>query len=138
MIGLFDHLVRPLLRRLDPETAHGLAVSALKIAPLPRAGADDEKLRVEAFGLWFPNPIGLAAGFDKHAEVIDPLLRLGFGFVEAGGVTPKTRASSTASASTAMGSRPSRSASPRARARPASSGSISAPTKIRSIAPPIM
>jgi dihydroorotate dehydrogenase len=89
MIGLFDHLVRPLLRRLDPETAHGLAVSALKIAPLPRAGADDEKLRVEAFGLWFPNPIGLAAGFDKHAEVIDPLLRLGFGFVEAGGVTPK-------------------------------------------------
>src|SRR3954464_15666547 len=88
MIGLFDHLARPLLRKLDPETAHGLAVSALKVAPLPRARADDEKLRVEAFGLTFPNPVGLAAGFDKNAEVIDPLLRLGFGFVEAGGVTP--------------------------------------------------
>src|SRR3954451_12177765 len=89
MIGLFDHLARPLLRRLDPETAHGLAVSALKVAPLPRARADDAKLRVEAFGLTFPNPIGLAAGFDKNAEAIDPLLRLGFGFVEAGGVTPR-------------------------------------------------
>jgi dihydroorotate dehydrogenase len=89
MIGLFDHLVRPLLRKLDPEAAHGLALNALKHAPLPRPAADDEKLRVEAFGLTFPNPVGLAAGFDKHAEVIDPLLRLGFGFVEAGGVTPK-------------------------------------------------
>ena len=89
MIALFDHLVRPLLRKLDPETAHGLALNALKHAPLPRPAADDEKLRVEAFGLTFPNPVGLAAGFDKHAEVIDPLLRLGFGFVEAGGVTPK-------------------------------------------------
>ena len=89
MIALFDHLARPLLRKLDPETAHGLALNALKHAPLPRPAADDEKLRVEAFGLTFPNPVGLAAGFDKHAEVIDPLLRLGFGFVEAGGVTPK-------------------------------------------------
>ena len=89
MIGLFDHLARPFLRRLDPETAHSLALNALKHAPLPRPAADDEKLRVEAFGLTFPNPVGLAAGFDKHAEVIDPLLRLGFGFVEAGGVTPK-------------------------------------------------
>ena len=88
MIALFDHLARPFLRKLDPETAHGLALRALKRAPLPRP-ADDEKLRVEAFGLTFPNPVGLAAGFDKHAEVIDPLLRLGFGFVEAGGVTPK-------------------------------------------------
>ena len=92
MIALFDHLARPLLRRLDPETAHGLALNALKHAPLPRPAADDEKLRVEAFGLMFPSPVGLAAGFDKHAEVIDPLLRLGFGFVEAGGVTPKPQA----------------------------------------------
>src|SRR3954467_4999654 len=89
MIGLFDHLARPLLRTLDPETAHGLAVGALKVAPLPRMAAHDTQLRVEAFGLTLPNPVGLAAGFDKHAEVIDPLLRLGFGFVEAGGVTPK-------------------------------------------------
>jgi dihydroorotate dehydrogenase len=89
MIGLFDHLARPFLRKLDPEAAHGLALKALKLAPLPRAPADDEKLRVEAFGLMFPNPVGLAAGFDKNAEVIDPLLRLGFGFMEAGGVTPR-------------------------------------------------
>src|SRR4051812_2216540 len=93
MIGLFDNLARPLLRRLDPETAHALALNALKFAPLPLPAADDEKLRVEAFGLTFPNPVGLAAGFDKHAEVIDPLLRLGFGFVEAGGVTPKPQTS---------------------------------------------
>src|SRR4051812_3523469 len=89
MIGLFDHLVRPLLRRLDPETAHGLAVSALKIAPLPRAGADDEKRRAGALGLWFPTRMGRAAGFDKQAGVLAPLLRLGLGFVEAGGVPPK-------------------------------------------------
>src|SRR5437762_2187216 len=74
---------------LDPETAHALALNALKLAPLPGAPPDDEKLRVQAFGLTFPNPVGLAAGFDKNAEVVDPLLRLGFGFVEAGGVTPK-------------------------------------------------
>jgi dihydroorotate dehydrogenase len=89
VIRLFDHLARPLLRTLDPETAHALALNALKIAPMPRAAADDEKLRVQAFGLTFPNPVGLAAGFDKNAEVTDALLRLGFGFVEAGGVTPQ-------------------------------------------------
>jgi dihydroorotate dehydrogenase len=89
VIGLFDHLAAPLLRRLDPEVAHGLALRALKLAPLPRAAPDDEKLSVQAFGLTFPNPVGLAAGFDKNAEVIDALFRLGFGFVEAGGVTPQ-------------------------------------------------
>ncbi len=89
MIALFDHLAAPLLRRLDPEAAHGLALRALKLAPLPRAAPDDVKLSVPAFGLTFPNPVGLAAGFDKNAEVIDALFRLGFGFVEAGGVTPQ-------------------------------------------------
>jgi dihydroorotate dehydrogenase len=88
VIGLFDQLARPLLRTLDPETAHALALNALKFAPIPRAAADYEKLRVQAFGLTFPNPVGLAAGFDKNAQVTDALLRLGFGFVEAGGVTP--------------------------------------------------
>ncbi len=91
MIGLFDRLAAPLLRTLDPERAHALALNALKIAPLPRAAPDDEKLRVQAFGLTFPNPVGLAAGFDKNAEVTDALLRLGFGFVEAGGVTPHSQ-----------------------------------------------
>jgi len=89
VIALFDRLARPLLRALDPEIAHGLALYALKLAPIPGAAPDDEKLRMQAFGLTFPNPVGLAAGFDKNAEVTDALFRLGFGFVEAGGVTPK-------------------------------------------------
>jgi dihydroorotate dehydrogenase len=89
VIALFDRLAAPLLRMLDPEAAHGLALAALKRAPLPRAAADDDRLRVQAFGLTFPNPVGLAAGFDKNAEVTEALLRLGFGFVEAGGVTPQ-------------------------------------------------
>lgn len=89
MIGLFDRFVRPVLRVMDPEQAHGLALKALKMAPLPRPPADDERLRVQAFGLTFPNPIGIAAGFDKDAVVPDALLRLGFGFVEVGGVTPR-------------------------------------------------
>jgi dihydroorotate dehydrogenase len=88
VIALFDRLAMPLLRTLDPETAHGLALAALKLAPLARPAPDDEKLRVRAFGLTFPNPVGLAAGFDKNAEVVDALFSLGFGFVEAGGVTP--------------------------------------------------
>jgi dihydroorotate dehydrogenase len=88
MIPLFDRLAAPFLRALDPETAHALALAALKRAPLPRPAPDHEKLRVEAFGLTFPNPVGIAAGFDKNAEVPDQLLRLGFGFVEVGGVTP--------------------------------------------------
>ena len=89
MIGLFDRLAGPLLRALDPETAHALALKALKSAPLPSTAPDDDRLRVQAFGLTFPNPVGLAAGFDKNAEVTDALFRLGFGFVEAGGVTLK-------------------------------------------------
>jgi dihydroorotate dehydrogenase len=89
VIALFDRLAGPLLRRLDPEQAHALALNALRLAPLPRPSPDDERLRVQAFGLTFPNPVGLAAGFDKNAEVTDALLRLGFGFVEVGGVTPR-------------------------------------------------
>jgi dihydroorotate dehydrogenase len=89
VIGMFDRLARPLLRALDPEEAHGLTIRALKFAPLPRATADDPRLKVEAFGLTFPNPIGIAAGFDKHAEVPDALLRLGFGFAEVGTITPR-------------------------------------------------
>jgi dihydroorotate dehydrogenase len=89
VIALFDRLIAPFLRTLDPERSHALALAALKRAPLPRPAPDDEKLRIRAFGLAFPNPVGLAAGFDKHAEVPDQLLRLGFGFVEVGGVTPR-------------------------------------------------
>ena len=88
MIGLFGRLARPFLHALDPEDAHGLTIRLLKFAPLLRAPADDRRLSVRAFGLNFPNPVGMAAGFDKNAEVPDALLRLGFGFVEVGTVTP--------------------------------------------------
>lgn len=88
MIGLFDRLARPFLRALDPEDAHRLAIRMLQLAPLPTAAPDDQRLATRVFGLNFPNPIGIAAGFDKHAEVPDALLRLGFGFVEIGTITP--------------------------------------------------
>jgi dihydroorotate dehydrogenase len=89
MIGLLESMTRPFLRLLDAETAHRLAIHALKIPPYVKLAADDPRLAVRAFGLNFPNPIGMAAGFDKHGEVPDALLRLGFGFVEVGTVTPQ-------------------------------------------------
>ena len=92
MIRAFDTLSLPLLRWFDPEDAHRLALQGLKLLPVPRSRPDDHKLAVRAFGLNFPNPVGIAAGFDKNAEVPDALLRLGFGFVEAGTVTPKPQA----------------------------------------------
>jgi dihydroorotate dehydrogenase len=92
VIGLFDRLARPFLQALDPEYAHRLAVGALKCAPLWRAAPDDKRLATRVFGLNFPNPIGIAPGFDKNAEVPDALLRLGFGFVEVGTITPKPQA----------------------------------------------
>ena len=92
MIALFDRLSRPLLHALEPEDAHGLAIRMLKFAPLPHATPDDDRLAIRVFGLNFENPIGIAAGFDKNAEVPDALLRLGFGFVETGTVTPLPQA----------------------------------------------
>ena len=92
MIGLFERLARPLLRILDPETAHSLAIRGLSLAPAMTARSDDSRLRVRAFGLDFPNPVGIAPGFDKHAEVPDALFGLGFGFVEIGTVTPLPQA----------------------------------------------
>jgi dihydroorotate dehydrogenase len=92
VIALFDRLAQPLLRKLEPEDAHGFVIKMLKTAPLLRAPRDDRRLATRVFGLNFPNPIGLAAGFDKHAEVPDALFRLGFGFVEVGTVTPQPQA----------------------------------------------
>jgi dihydroorotate dehydrogenase len=89
VIRAFDAFSLPLLRWFDPEDAHRLAVQGLKLLPPARPRTDDSKLTVRAFGLNFPNPIGMAAGFDKNAEVSDALLRLGFGFVEIGTVTPR-------------------------------------------------
>jgi dihydroorotate dehydrogenase len=84
-----DHLLRPFFAVVPTEAAHRLAINALRLAPLPPPPVDDARLRVDAFGLSFPNPVGIAAGFDKNGEAIDPVLRLGFGFAEAGTVTPQ-------------------------------------------------
>ena len=83
-------LVWPLLRLIEPETAHRLSVAALKagLVPSPK-GFDDPILEVDLCGLTVPNPVGLAAGFDKDAEVADRMLAQGFGFVEVGTVTPR-------------------------------------------------
>ena len=89
MIGALFPLVRPALQVLDPETAHQLTIRALAALPPAPAPADDPRLAVRAFGFGFPNPVGLAAGFDKQCEVPDALLGLGFGFVELGGVVPR-------------------------------------------------
>lgn len=82
-------VVRPLLHLLSPEAAHGVALLALKYRLAGRVSeADDLLLSTRVWNLQFPNPMGLAAGFDKDAEVMDAMLALGFGFVEAGSVTP--------------------------------------------------
>ena len=84
-------VLRPFLFNLDPETAHDLAIKSLKFNPLPSKVfevEDEQMLKIELLGKNFPNPIGLAAGFDKSAEAYNPLLKLGFGFVEVGTVTP--------------------------------------------------
>ncbi len=88
MIDLYG-LLKPLVFKVDPETAHGLTIKALSTGLAPHcARPADPRLKVSAFGLDFPNPVGIAAGLDKNAEVPDPLLALGYGFVEVGTVTP--------------------------------------------------
>ena len=84
-------ILRPFLFNLDPETAHNLAIKSLKFNFVPSKAfeiEDEQMLNIELLGKNFSNPIGLAAGFDKSAEVYNSLLRLGFGFVEVGTVTP--------------------------------------------------
>ena len=81
--------LRPLLFALDPESAHNATLAALQTGLGPRAAPDDPILATTLAGLALPNPIGLAAGFDKDVMVPDAMLRLGFGFVECGSVTPR-------------------------------------------------
>lgn len=87
--GLLERIGLAGLGRIDPETAHGLALRALAagLVPLPRPVAST-RLRTRVAGLDLPNPLGLAAGFDKNALAVAPLLRAGFGFVEVGAATP--------------------------------------------------
>ncbi len=81
-------MFRPALFAIDAERAHGLTIKALKSLPVPAAKSVDPILRTEVAGLVFPNPVGMAAGFDKNGEVPDSLIRLGFGFAEVGTLTP--------------------------------------------------
>ena len=82
-------IVRPLLHGMDAEAAHNLTISALKTGLGGTAGKTNHaNLAIQRFGIDFPNPLGLAAGFDKNAEVPDAMLAFGFGFVEVGTVTP--------------------------------------------------
>jgi len=77
-------------RLIDPERAHNLALIALRLGLAARdRGSDDKLLETRVFGRVLPNPIGLAAGFDKNAVALGPLSRLGFGLVECGTVTPR-------------------------------------------------
>ncbi len=82
-------LALPFSRLFEAEDAHRLAIRALSMMPQNPLPPDDPRLSVSAFGLNFRNPIGVAAGFDKNAEVPDAVLALGFGFAEAGTLTPK-------------------------------------------------
>jgi len=87
--GLAD-LAMPFLRTLEPEQAHEVTLRAMEAGLFPRSCApDDEKLKQEIWGLEFPNPVGIAAGFDKDARVPDAILASGFGFAEIGTVTPE-------------------------------------------------
>lgn len=89
-MAIWYALVDSFLSRLDAETAHGLALRALKSGLLPGdSKPDPSSLSITVWGRRLPNPIGLAAGFDKNAEVPDALLGLGFGLVEIGSVTPR-------------------------------------------------
>jgi dihydroorotate dehydrogenase len=89
VIGPLFSLARPFLHALDPESAHHATLAALQFAWLPPCAPDYKRLAVRAFGLDFPNPIGLAAGFDKDGVAPDNMLALGFGFVEIGTITPR-------------------------------------------------
>ncbi len=81
------------MRRMDPERAHTLAIAALKTGFLPLSGpVSSPRLATTLAGIPLPNPVGLAAGFDKNAEAIAPLSRTGFGFLEVGGATPRPQA----------------------------------------------
>ena len=85
-------IIKPFLFKIDPETAHNLAIKSLKFNCLPATFfkiENEEVLKINLFGKTFINPIGLAAGFDKSAEIYNSIFKFGFGFVEVGTVTPK-------------------------------------------------
>ncbi len=82
-------IIRPAIFMADAEAAHGLSLAALKMLPLGASTKPNPALQQKVFGLDFPNPVGLAPGYDKNAEVASAILRLGFGFTEVGTLTPR-------------------------------------------------
>ncbi len=89
-MSLIEQIGLRALRRMDPEAAHGMALKALNAGLGPKAGpVTSPRLRTSLAGLDLPNPVGLAAGFDKNAEALGPLARAGFGFLEVGAATPR-------------------------------------------------
>lgn len=86
---MFYSLLRPALFRLPAETAHTLTIAALRLGGHEERGAPEPRLCQRVAGITFPNPVGMAAGFDKNAEVPGALIGLGFGFVEVGTITPR-------------------------------------------------
>lgn len=90
---LIENVGLRLMHRMDPERAHGLAIKALHMGLGPKRGPfTSDRLRTTVAGMDMPNPVGLAAGFDKNASVLHPLSRCGFGFLEAGAITPRAQA----------------------------------------------
>nr|WP_111297980.1 quinone-dependent dihydroorotate dehydrogenase [Paracoccus saliphilus] len=90
-MNLVEKIGLAALHRMDPEVAHDLSIRALErgLAPLPGGPATSDRLRVDLAGISLPNPIGLAAGYDKNGRVIAALMKSGFGFVEIGAATPR-------------------------------------------------
>lgn len=90
MSRILFKIAKPFLHKMDPENAHQMTLKALKTGVMPcPARVSDPKLKTTLWGRVFPNPLGLAAGFDKNADVVGQMLHMGFGFVEAGTVTPR-------------------------------------------------
>ncbi len=89
---MFYRLARPFLFQADAETAHNMSLTALKMLPIPPMGTQDPALQQSFAGLHFANPVGLAPGYDKNAEVPVEIMRLGFGFTEVGTLTPLPQA----------------------------------------------
>ncbi|OSQ51469.1 quinone-dependent dihydroorotate dehydrogenase [Marivita geojedonensis] len=89
-MSLLEQAGLRLLHRFDPETAHGMALTALRLGLAPSAGTvTSPRLRTTLAGMTLANPVGLAAGFDKNATALRPLSRAGFGFIEVGAATPR-------------------------------------------------
>jgi len=84
-------LTRDTLLKMEPETAHRTTINALRMGLAPKGDADPASLSTKFVGLDLPNPLGMAAGFDKNAEVPDALAQVGFGFVEVGTITPRAQ-----------------------------------------------